>query len=92
MWQNRKALAAFLTLTLLLGLCLLLNAQIHESGHQANDCPLCQLAQLWQTSLRFFAAAFVAVIHAVVCRSCRRRAAVKSRLETLAAQKVLLLS
>ena len=93
MQRNRKLLAALLAALLLLGLCLLTLAQLHESLHDDDDCPLCLLARTWRGEKRGFAAAALCTAAAVVCCLCRQpRQGVFRRPDTLAAQKVLLLS
>ena len=47
MQRNRKLFAALLAALLLLGLCLLTLAQLHESLHDDDGCPLCLLARTW---------------------------------------------
>lgn len=93
MQRDRKLIAALLAALLLLGLCLLTLAQLHESLHDDDDCPLCLLARTWRGEKRAVAAAALCAVAALVC--CLRRRlhpAVFRRPETLTAQKVLLLS
>ena len=89
MQRNRKLLAALL----LLGLCLLTLAQLHESLHDDDDCPLCLLARMWRGEKRAAAAAALCTVAMVVCCRYRRlHPALLRRQDTLTAQKVLLLS
>ena len=93
MQRNRKLLAALLAALLLLGLCLLTLAQLHESLHDDDDCPLCLLARMWRGEKRAVSAAAFCAVAALVCCLCRRlHPVVFRRPETLTAQKVLLLS
>ena len=93
MQRKRKLLAALLAALLLLGLLLLTLAQLHESLHDDDDCPLCLLARTWRGEKRAALAAVLCMAAAVVCCRFRRLCPVVTRRpDTLTAQKVLLLS
>jgi hypothetical protein len=93
MLRNKKTIAAVLAVLLLLGLCLLVSGQLHESRHHDDDCPFCALARTWRAEKCGFAVAVITAVGAVLCRLCRRfHYAVFRRRDTLAAQKVLMLS
>ena len=93
MQQKRKLLAASLAVLLLLGLCLLTFAQLHESLHDDEECPICLLARSWRGEKHGFVVTALCMIAAVVRCLCRRlRPFVLRRPDTLAVQKVLLLS
>ena len=93
MQRRRKLLAVLLAALLLLGLGLLTLAQLHESLHDEDDCPLCMLARTWRGEKRAAAAAALCIVAVVVCCLCGRlRPVISRRPNTLTAQKVLLLS
>lgn len=93
MQRNRRRLAILFAVLLALGLCLMLSAQFHESLHEDDACPLCVLARTWRAEKHGFVVETILVAIAIVfCRRRRIQSFFFRRQDTLAAQRVLLLS
>ena len=93
MTLNRKRIALALAILLLLALAGLLAAELHETEHHCEDCPLCALARFWQRSGKLLAAAILCLYcAAALCPRTRRTGRALRRAGTPVAQKVLLLS
>ncbi len=93
MQRKGKRLPVLLAVLLLLCLCLLLFAQVHESLHEDDDCPVCMLARACRAEkYTFFLLVLVVFGQVLLClRAVRQRFALR-RPDTLELQKVLLLS
>ena len=93
MQQYRKWIALLLTVLLLLGLGLLLSAQLHECLHHDDDCLFCAFARAWRWEKRAFPGVILFFFCAAgyILRGIVRPAYFRVA-DTLADQKVLLLS
>ncbi len=91
--KGRRLTVLLTVLLLLLCLCLLLLAQVHESLHEDDDCPVCMLARACRAEkYTIYTVLLIVFCELPLCLCADRRRSALRRPDTLELQNILLLS